>query len=274
MEQLLVRLAQGSISIEEVMLRLAAVQQFQSHGDVARQGSAIAQTAEATIDIGRRARCGFGEVIYGVGKSKELIAEIAAKQLQANQPVLITRIDEDAAVWLQTQFQHTRYQSRARTLRIDSKSVECVELDSSQTANTPHVAVVTAGSTDAPVADEAVETLAWMEVPWVRFSDIGVAGPQRLVMAVPRLRQASAVIVIAGMEGALPPSVAGHLSVPVVAVPTSIGYGANLGGLTTMLGMLCSCAPNVAVVNIDAGFKGGYFAGMIVRQLEDIQKGG
>ncbi len=131
-----------------------------------------------------------------------------------------------------------------------------------------HAAVVTAGSTDAKIAEEAIETLIWMGVPVQRFDDIGVAGPQRLANALPRLRLASAVVVIAGMEGALPAVVAGHLAAPVFAVPTSVGYGANLGGLTPLMGMLSSCAASVAVVNIDGGFKGGYMAGLVVRQLQ------
>ena len=133
---------------------------------------------------------------------------------------------------------------------------------------TIHAAVVTAGSTDAAVAEEAIETLRWMGVPIQRFDDAGVAGPQRLASIVPQLRTASAVVVVAGMEGALPAVAAGYLDTPVFAVPTSVGYGANLGGLTALMGMLSSCAASVAVVNIDAGFKGGYLAGLVVRQIE------
>jgi hypothetical protein len=122
-----------------------------------------------------------------------------------------------------------------------------------------------------PVAEEAIETLEWMGVPFQRFDDIGVAGPQRLRAAVPSLRLASAVVVVAGMEGALPAVVGGHLAVPIFAVPTSVGYGATLGGLTPLMGMLSTCSPSVAVVNIDAGFKGGYLAGMVIRQLQREQ---
>ena len=138
----------------------------------------------------------------------------------------------------------------------------------SEAEKTFHVAVITAGSTDAPVAEEAIETLKWMQVPVRRFDDIGVAGPQRLAAVVPELRLASAVVVVAGMEGALPAVVAGHLAAPVFAVPTSVGYGASLGGLTPLMGMLSTCAASVAVVNIDGGFKGGYLAGLVVRQLQ------
>jgi NCAIR mutase (PurE)-related protein len=130
-----------------------------------------------------------------------------------------------------------------------------------------HVAVVTAGSTDEAIAAEAMETLTWMGVPFQSFTDIGVAGPQRLTAVLPQLQLASAVVVIAGMEGALPAVVAGHLSAPIFAVPTSVGYGTSLGGLTPLLSMLSSCSASVAVVNIDAGFKGGYMAGLVVSQL-------
>lgn len=163
----------------------------------------------------------------------------------------------------------------ARTLRITtSDSPPQQTLTPLQAQETFHAAVVTAGSTDLPVAEEASETLNWMGVPTQRFEDIGVAGPQRLAAVVPRLRLASAVVVVAGMEGALPAVVAGHLAVPIFAVPTSVGYGASLGGLTPLLGMLSSCAASVAVVNIDAGFKGGYLAGMMVRQLQEYGRRG
>ena len=117
-----------------------------------------------------------------------------------------------------------------------------------------------------------METLNWMGIPIQRFEDIGVAGPQRLAAALPALRLASAVVVVAGMEGALPAVIAGHLSAPIFAVPTSVGYGANLGGLTTLMSMLSTCAASVAVVNIDSGFKGGYMAGMIIRQIEQVRQ--
>ena len=111
-----------------------------------------------------------------------------------------------------------------------------------------------------------------MGIPQTRFEDIGVAGPQRLLAVLPELRKASAVVVAAGMEGALPAVVGGYLSVPIFAVPTSVGYGANFGGLSALLSMLNTCASSVAVVNIDSGFKGGYLAGLVVNQLMKMQK--
>ena len=126
--------------------------------------------------------------------------------------------------------------------------------------------VVTAGTSDRPVAEEALETLRWMNCEADLIIDVGVAGPHRLQQHLESLRGCDAIVVAAGMEGALPSVVGGHVDCPVVAVPTSVGYGANLGGLSALLGMLNSCAANVAVVNIDAGFKAGYIAGLIARR--------
>jgi hypothetical protein len=125
-------------------------------------------------------------------------------------------------------------------------------------------AVVSAGSSDMPVAEEARETLAWMGIECELIHDVGVAGPHRLLSRVDELRRADVIVVVAGMEGALPSVVAGHVDCPVFAVPTSVGYGANFGGVAALLGMLNSCAANVAVVNIDAGFKAGYLAGLTI----------
>ena len=233
----------------------------------------------AAVDIGRQARCGFGEAIYGEGKSAELIVEIIRAQLDHNQQSLVTRIDEELAGEVSKHFKHSRFNGLARTLRVAPNLIESVRInstpvDSAQHTPLPriHVAVVTAGSTDQGIAEEAIETLGWMGIPVRSFCDIGVAGPQRLLAAVPRLRQASALVVVAGMEGALPSVVAGHVSAPIFAVPTSVGYGANLGGVTALLGMLTSCAAGVAVVNIDAGFKGAYMAGLVVAQRSQQQQ--
>ena len=130
------------------------------------------------------------------------------------------------------------------------------------------VAVVTAGTSDRPVAEEALETLRWMECNVDLIVDIGVAGPKRLLQQKHRFDAADAVVVIAGMEGALPSVVGGWVACPVVAVPTSVGYGANFGGIAALLGMLNSCASNVCVVNIDSGFKGAYIAGLIARRAQ------
>ena len=133
------------------------------------------------------------------------------------------------------------------------------------------VVVVTAGTSDLPVAEEARETLEWMGVEVTVIHDVGVAGPHRLPLHLDKLRGADAVVVVAGLEGALPSVVGGHVDCPVIAVPTSVGYGASFGGLAALLGMLNSCAANVTVVNIDAGFKAGYVAGLIARRRGETE---
>lgn len=240
----------------------AALDQIETNGD---QQAPIDSPTPLTLDLDRQRRCGFPEVVYGQGKPPELIRKIIDQQQQAEQPSLVTRIDPATAAHLETAFEHAQFNRVARTLSVGvNQRVERLRCDASEAQ--PHAAVISAGSTDAPVAEEAIETLAWMGIPIQIFHDIGVAGPQRLLDAVPQLRRASAVVVVAGMEGALPAAVGGHLDTPVFAVPTSVGYGATLGGLTPMLGMLSSCASNVAVVNIDAGFKAGYLAGLVAHQ--------
>ncbi len=225
----------------------------------------------ATVDLGRQARCGFGEVVYGEGKSAELVARIIRAQLDAGQSALVTRIDSGVAFQVRQCFEFAYHNPVARTLRVSPLAASTpAPLTAQQASERIHAAVVTAGSTDGPVAEEAIETLHWMGVAVQRFEDIGVAGPHRLAAALPSLRLASALVVVAGMEGALPAVISGHLAVPVFAVPTSVGYGANLGGLTTLMSMLTTCSASVAVVNIDSGFKGGYMAGLVVRQLEQV----
>jgi NCAIR mutase (PurE)-related protein len=259
---------------------------------------AVARLSEATIDLGRSARCRFGEVIYGEGKPVSLLIDISRAIQASGQQVLITRLEPSAAIEVMRHFDHHRWECGARTLRLGVSPIVTLPRVSSATtggtsdgnsrvsaaslqgdaavastrsrAEAIHVAVVTAGSTDRPVASETVETLDWMGVPVDLIEDVGVAGPQRLLAVVPRLRSASVIVVIAGMEGALASMVGGYVGCPVVAVPTSVGYGANFAGLTPLLGMLISCAANVSVVGIDAGFKGGYVAGLIASQLRDL----
>jgi NCAIR mutase (PurE)-related protein len=132
--------------------------------------------------------------------------------------------------------------------------------------------VITAGTSDLSVAEEARETLDWMGVQTVMIHDVGVAGPHRLPAHLHKLEPCDAIVVVAGMEGALPSVVGGYVPVPVIAVPTSVGYGASFGGVAALLGMLNSCASNVTVVNIDAGFKGAYVAGLIARNRHSAGK--
>ena len=257
LREILHLIAQGNLSVDEAFERLANDQMVAIDG--------------ATIDLGRAKRCRFGEVIYGEGKSAALITNIAREQLAYGQPVLITRLAEAVALEVASAFPHVRHHPIARTLRISNQPITNPTNDETPEIKPfrPHVAVVSAGSTDGPVAAEAVETLGWMNVMTEQYCDIGVAGPQRLLAVVPKLRRACAIVAVAGMEAALSSVVGGHVACPIIAVPTSVGYGTNFGGVTALLGMLTSCTSNVTVVGIDAGFKGGYVAGLIATQLED-----
>jgi NCAIR mutase (PurE)-related protein len=283
--ELMSRVIDGKASSDELLSAITAIRSQQAAADSAGTiptgasadlGPDPQRTSiipGATVDLGRQARCGFGEVIYGEGKSAELVTRIIRAQLDVGQSALVTRIDSGVAFQVRQSFEFSYHNPVAHTLRVTptaSSPLQPITVDQAQ--DRLHAAVVTAGSTDIPVAEEAMETLHWMGVSLQRFDDIGVAGPYRLLSTLPALRMASAVVVVAGMEGALPAVVAGHLAVPVFAVPTSVGYGANFGGLTALMSMLSTCAASVAVVNIDSGFKGGYLAGMVVRQLERLQQ--
>lgn len=210
---------------------------------------------EATLDLDRQRRCGFPEVVYGEGKTVDTLKKILRALLENRANVLATRVSDDKAAELVAEFPQGQYNPIGRTFRIDSQS--------DRDATTGRVAVVTAGTSDLPVAEEARETLDWMGTTAVMVHDVGVAGPHRLLAHVDDLRTCDAIVVVAGMEGALPSIVGGYVACPVVAVPTSVGYGSSFGGVAALLGMLNSCAANVTVVNIDAGFKGGYIAGLI-----------
>ena len=267
--ELMSKVMDGDASFEQLVDQMRADQpNFMSGNRNETNGGRIQRIDGATVDLGREQRCGFGEVIYGEGKSSELIVKIIQAQLDAGQQALVTRIESGVAFQVRQSFTNAIHNPVAHTLRVASQKISVAEpLANDKLKSITHAAVVTAGSTDACVAEEAIETLAWMGVPFQRFDDIGVAGPQRLQAAIPRLCCASAVVVVAGMEGALPSVVGGHLNCPVFAVPTSVGYGTALNGLTPLMGMLTSCTANVAVVNIDAGFKGGFMAGLVVDQL-------
>ena len=213
------------------------------------------QTDAVTLDLQRQQRCGFPEVVFGEGKNVETLASIFQQLLAQGLPVLATRISPEKGVALRPRFPNSQYNELARTFRISSEQRTREMIG--------RVAVISAGTSDLPVAEEARETLDWMNVATSVIHDVGVAGPHRLPAHLDQLRGVDAVVVVAGMEGALPSVVGGYVDCPVIAVPTSVGYGANFGGISALLSMLNSCAANVSVVNIDAGFKGGYVAGMI-----------
>lgn len=221
---------------------------------------ATAELPDTTLDLDRARRCGFPEVIFGENKSAETLLRIVDRLVQEQVRVFVTRVAADKAEILRRQFPAAQYNPVARTFRLErGAGVPPAE----STPKTGRVAIVTAGTSDLPVAEEARETLNWMGVDTVLVTDVGVAGPQRLLAKLPLIVGSDAVVVVAGMEAALPSVVGGHVDCPVIGVPTSIGYGASFGGIAALLGILNSCAANVTVVNIDAGFKGGYIAGLI-----------
>jgi len=243
------RLAAGELTVEAFLAALPTAQ------------AATVRTVDlgdAQLDLDRCRRCGYPEVVYAEGKSDEALERICRRLLEAGVNVLATRTSAQQAQRLLTLFPQGRYNAVARIFRVDVSGG--AEAPSTKAGR---VVVVSAGTSDRPIAEEALETLDWMGVEAELLQDIGVAGPQRLLENVHRLITADAIVVVAGMEGALPSVVAGHVACPVIAVPTSVGYGASLGGIAALLSMLNSCAANVTVVNIDAGFKGGYVAGLI-----------
>lgn len=213
----------------------------------------------ARVDHHRALRCGVPEVIFGAGKTPEHIETIFTRLARYPHGVLATRLEPKAVQRLRRRFPAGRHNPLARTF----------SLIPSDAAHEPAAAVrvLAAGTSDLPVAEEACETLAALGVPCRASYDVGVAGLHRLLAVLDDLRSADVLIVIAGMEGALPSVVGGLVSAPIIAVPTSVGYGASLGGIAALLAMLNSCASGVSVVNIDNGFGAAYQAAMIARRI-------
>jgi NCAIR mutase (PurE)-related protein len=212
----------------------------------------------ARVDTDRRARRGFPEVIFCAGKLPEQVVSIAAALLEADGLMLGTRATEAHFALVAQSFPEARFHAHARCITIVRQPMPRLP---------GKIAVVCAGTSDIPVAEEAAVTLETFGSAVDRISDVGVAGIHRLLAVRDRLEDSNAVIVAAGMEGALPSAVAGLISKPVIAVPTSIGYGASFGGIAALLGMLNSCGSGVTVVNIDNGFGAGYAAANISRLL-------
>lgn len=208
----------------------------------------------AKVDIDRLARRGFPEVIYCPGKTREEIKKIARQIIKNNQTLLLTKLTQEAFNYLKKIIPRLRYNPKASIGYISK-----IKLKPKRSV----VAVVCAGTSDIPIAEEAVTTLEVMGNKVIRLYDVGVAGIHRLMENKDVLKKASVVVVVAGMEGALASIVGGLVAVPVVAVPTSCGYGANFSGLSALLTMLNSCSPGIGVVNIDNGFGAGYLASLI-----------
>lgn len=236
----------GTESIDEAMSRLRSLP-FEDLGF-------------AKIDHHRSIRCGFPEVIYSEGKSIEQITAIFQKRAEAGGNILATRAAPDVYVALRRHFPGAIYSESARTITLRQRdAVPC--------AGT--IAIVAAGTSDLSVAEEARITAEIMDQQTATFYDVGVAGIHRLLAHSTELQQASVVIVVAGMEGALASVVGGLVDCPVIAVPTSVGYGASFHGLAALLAMLNSCASGVTVVNIDNGFGAGYTASLINRRVRE-----
>jgi pyridinium-3,5-biscarboxylic acid mononucleotide synthase len=208
----------------------------------------------ARVDHHRAIRQGFPEVVFGQGKTPEQVAAVAERLVNAGQSLLVTRTGQDAYEAVVKLVPNARFHELAR----------CITLDAGNTPRgTGTILLAAAGTADLPVAEEAGVTAELMGNCVDRLYDVGVAGLHRLLSQHARVSAARVIIVVAGMEGALPSVVAGLVSVPVIAVPTSVGYGANFGGLTALLGMLNSCAIGVSVVNIDNGFGAAAIASSI-----------
>lgn len=216
----------------------------------------------ATIDHHRALRQGVPEVVLGQGKTVAQIIGISKELAQAGGNVLVTRVSAEAAEAVRVALPEMRYAETARILTLEQSPIESL--------SDGRVALVTAGTSDLPVADECAETLRMLGVTVDRVIDVGVAGIHRLLHKRPVLEAASVVIVVAGMEGALPSVVGGLCDAAIVAVPTSIGYGANFQGLSALLCMLTSCASGISVVNIDNGFGAAFAAARILRSAKKV----
>lgn len=208
----------------------------------------------AKVDHHRAVRKGFPEVVFGQGKTPAQVAKIASALLEHSERLLVTKTTHEAWYAVRRAVPDASFDETARAIIVDRRATP---------DPVPGVAVASAGTSDLPVAEEAAVTAELMGCRVERVVDVGVAGIHRLFAEMPRIGRARVVVVVAGMEGALPSVVGGLVRAPVIAVPTSVGYGASFDGLASLLAMLNSCAPGVSVVNIDNGFGGGYLAGMI-----------
>jgi NCAIR mutase (PurE)-related protein len=243
LEALLHAVQQGAVSVQEGIQKLKTLP-FEDIG-------------EAMIDHHRPLRKGFPEVIFGEGKDAEQVIKIMERMVEAQDTILVTRMEEQKAKVILKRFPQASYYQRARAVTLRIGEVE--------TVGKGLILIIAAGTSDIPVAEEAAVTARIMGNEVETLYDVGVSGVHRLLGHQEKLMAANVLIVTAGMEGALPSVVGGLVARPVIAVPTSVGYGTSFGGLAPLLAMLNSCASNVAVVNIDNGFGAGYIASLINR---------
>lgn len=214
------------------------------------------------VDVDREERTGFPEVIFGLGKTAEQTEAIFDRIAQRHGRALVTRATSEMAERIAARYPNAEFDPVSRLVRLDGEPRRLPGT----------VAVLTGGTSDIPVAEEAAGTAEWMGCRVDRIYDVGVAGLHRLLAQMDRIREASVVIAVAGMEGALASVAGGLVRRPVIAVPTSVGYGANLQGVTTMLAMLTSCASGVSVVNIDNGFGAAYQAAVILQLVAEASE--
>jgi NCAIR mutase (PurE)-related protein len=243
LRKLLESVASGETAVDGALARL--------------EGFPYEDVGFAHVDHHRHLRLGAPEVIFGAGKTSEQIVTIAERMLERGSNVLVTRVDRPAYELVHLAMPDAVFHEAAGAVTVARHEV----------VREGAVAVVTAGTTDIPVAEEAAVTAESCGAEVERVYDVGVAGLHRLLGERERFARANAVVVAAGMEGALPSVVGGLVSAPVIAVPTSVGYGASFEGLAALLGMLNSCASNVTVVNIDNGFGAGFVAALINRRI-------
>lgn len=245
--ELLVSVRGGEISVEEAMQRLRHLP-FEDIG-------------LACIDHHRGLRRGLSEVLYGEGKEVEDILAIMESMLAKGDNILVTRLSKEKAEKIRMTFPRSLYYAKARVLTLIQKAPK--------TRGRGTILVISAGTSDIPVAEEAAITARFMGNDVEMVHDVGVSGLHRLLSHRERLSAASVIVVVAGMEGALPSVVGGLVDKPVIAVPTSVGYGASFEGIAALLGMLNSCASGITVVNIDNGFGAGYAASLINRHGDE-----
>ncbi len=240
---LLEQIQSGTVGIDDALSRLKTLP-FETVGNFAR------------LDQHRALRCGFPEVVFGQGKTPDQVVQISRRLAERNERVLITRVSAEMHAAIGDQLPDAVYHPLPRLMIIDRS--EPYEKE-------PGIVVATGGTADIPVAEEASLTAELMGHQVERIYDVGVAGLHRLLARLEQLQAARVVVAVAGMEGALPSVIGGLVSAPVIAVPTSVGYGASFQGLSALLTMLNSCATGISVVNIDNGFGAGYLAALINR---------
>jgi len=245
LQSLLMGVRAGELPVADALQRLADLP--------------VRDLGHTRLDTQRELRCGHPEVVFGAGKTPEQLVEIARALLEHHGRFLITRAAPEGAAAVLAEVEGAAHHARSGCLTAERGPVR---------AGSGDVLVISAGTSDGAVAEEAAVTARWLGAAVEELGDVGVAGIHRLLAHTERLRRANALVVVAGMEGALPSVVGGLVARPVIAVPTSVGYGASFGGLAALLGMLNSCAAGVTVVNIDNGFGAGYAAAQINRLAE------